>query len=329
MEKVVTVLPHMPPPSHRRRRGFTLIELLVVIAIIAILIGLLLPAVQKVRESAARTKCANNLKQIGIGLHLYQDTYKKLPTGFMYDVVAATPPNTAATSGWSWATLIMPYIEQGNLFGSNGLGVDVRLQNGPKTSTSATIVGALQTKINLYRCPSDTMSDLNPLYTVQYGGGTSSTTTTAATNNYVCNRFVLGPRTGTITSADPLSIEGIRDGASNTILIGERDGTFGNGALFVYGSSASNFYGMMGAKLNELPPTGTAQWTGENQRYIFRSLHTGGMQFCMGDGRVIFIRDTISNDPSENPTGFPTINTSYTAQRLMAPNDRQPVTIDD
>src|SRR5262249_12102194 len=87
-----------------RRQGFTLVELLVVIAIIALLIGLLLPAVQRVRESGNRTHCANNIKQLGLALHLYHDTYKVLPPSRLGDQQA------------TWAVLILPYIEQRNLY---------------------------------------------------------------------------------------------------------------------------------------------------------------------------------------------------------------------
>jgi prepilin-type N-terminal cleavage/methylation domain-containing protein len=102
---------------NRRRFGFTLIELLVVIAIIGVLISLLLPAVQKVREAANRTECLNNLKQIGLALHNYHDTHKSLPFGKGPNYVKSRP-GSAAYARWSAHSQLLPYIEQDNLYRS-------------------------------------------------------------------------------------------------------------------------------------------------------------------------------------------------------------------
>src|SRR5690349_8961717 len=109
--------PCSPPPP---RRGFTLIELLVVIAIIAVLIGLLLPAVQKVREAAARTKCANNLKQLGLGMHNYHDVYNGFPSAGWGWFWVGDPIRSGRGQPGGWVYSILPFVEQGPLYDLGG-----------------------------------------------------------------------------------------------------------------------------------------------------------------------------------------------------------------
>jgi prepilin-type N-terminal cleavage/methylation domain-containing protein/prepilin-type processing-associated H-X9-DG protein len=217
-----------------RRHAFALIELLVVIAIIAVLIGLLLPAVQKVREAAALQKCSNNLKQIGLALHGYHDNNNVFPPGYVDgNTNPDSTPDNDVGPGWGWAAFLLPHLEQGNVY--NRIKFNVAVGTGVNTQIS------LQS-LAVFLCPSDPLHQPVPVYDSYFDDPIA----TVAHGNYLgcsgweeCFNGAGGnPQPG--VGQDGLSggfgaagvglfyrnsrntFNSVTDGLSNTIFVGER-----------------------------------------------------------------------------------------------------------
>lgn len=307
------------------KRGFTLIELLVVIAIIAILIGLLLPAVQKVREAAARMSCQNNLKQISLAAMNFESAYQYLPSGLEQ---SGSSPGLDASQNSLLGTLanILPYIEQGNAYSLIPSPMFQTTYNGPwwgSISLGATgpAVTAARTQIKPYICPSDgdQYNQANGVFigmtidgSTLYGyynanGGNAATGTApdvrpAGRSNYIGCAGQFGasyPFQGIFFLNSRTKLTDITDGTSNTLMFGETLG----GA-----ETGQRDYSLTWAGAGALPtywglPT-PAQW------YTFGSKHTGVVQFGYGDGSVRSIRKGIPGlnylaDPAQNPIASP------------------------
>jgi len=284
--------------SSVRRAGFTLVELLVVIAIIAILIGLLVPAVQKVRSMASRTICQNNLRQIAIGLNNYQTQIGSFPPA--YSAPAVTPP----VPGWGWGTYLLPFIEQGAIFNA----MDPFNQTFGGGSNPAVANNYTQLPIKTYRCAADNGTDLNTLRL--------SPTNAFATSNY---RAVAGT-SATGTNAYPPTFSPDQDmggvmyqnssiktyailaGLSNTMLVGEC--TFNPNAIPTngpprYGAIWAGMTGLSGAGPTNFEGARVSDvmwWVDQSQSFIngsnpqsFSSLHDGGAFFAFCDGTVRFV----------------------------------------
>ncbi len=276
-------------------RGFTLVELLVVIAVIGVLVGLLLPAVQAVREAARRTQCANNLKQIGVAFQNYHSAFRVFPSGY---IAGAPYPDT--TPGWGWAALLLPMIEETGLHQA----IDFRLPiEHPQNA-------AVKTLVSVYLCPTDQviledfmLTDENGADVVRaapasYAGsvGDDSSEADAMTGN------------GVLFRNSGIRIAQITDGAAHTTLVGERAWGHTNG---IWAGAPAGAVTRPGS-YNPWPlATATAPvLTLAHNNWInivsdadgglddFSSFHSDGVNLLYADGSVHFIH-SIVNDGQE------------------------------
>jgi len=308
----------MEPAGYRYRAGFTLIELLVVIAIIAVLIALLLPAVQQAREAARRSQCKNNLKQIGLALHNYHDTYRLFPPGYIdgHPSITGDPKH----GGWSWQAQILPQLEQGPLFEQFDFDFHPHGVPGTASDPAGLNQGLVATPQPVFSCP----SDVKPVTRSRHGSGTDGHVGAIALSSY-CG--VLGPYDGqgcttggdTVTTSvrntGLLIVNNCRrmgqivDGTSNTLAVGEvtylepqppsaeastvqvlygsvqQQGGPNCANRGRYGAGPFNHLRSMRQKLN-----GAA-----GLHRAFHSQHTGGAHFLVCDGSVRFVSENISH----------------------------------
>jgi len=312
----------------RRVRGFTLIELLVVIAIIAILIGLLLPAVQKVREAAARMSCQNNLKQMGLACHSFNDVYQRLPAALIHsgrynnaNNVNYQGPEISYTGQYkvynhTGFVALLPFIEQGSLFAqynyqlvgspSNPYGLPLGASPNPNQND---VVAA--TYIKVFNCPSDV--NPGPVYSRNpYTPSDFYTCVSARRSNYLFSTGAYTDYDADWTNTSPtargmfgnngaIAIGRVRDGTSNTIMIGESLQLWHNGSTVFgpyWGTGTHTSVHGRGYYSNFTPnyPYGACANNGNvtcTYAWGFSSFHSGVTNFVFGDGSVKAIRDGI------------------------------------
>jgi len=280
----------------RRSGGFTLVELLVVIAIIGVLVALLLPAVQAAREAARRSQCINNSKQIALALVNYHEVNNHFPSSYTTD------------KGWAWGTALLPFIEQPTMHDEL-----MSRPGGAINVWDPVMFDLMRTVIPDYRCPSDTMPDLNDK---RAPFGASRIT---ATSNYV---GVMGSTTvlkstyeqanGILYQNSRVRIKDITDGTTKTFLIGERDYTNHYASTWASGTNAPGNDWSSFRHLNTNPTyIGDISTFGGGlingiQDSAFSSLHSGGAIFALADGSARYVDENI--DATSDAVG-PTMGT--------------------
>ncbi len=320
------------------RSGFTLIELLVVIAIIATLVAILLPAVQQAREAARRSTCKNNLKQLGLAIHNYHDTYNAFPMGVSnHKAGCGGDPGTGnyvsdwdkRYATWTWQASIMPFVELGNIYDQVGVGT----QEAHIAMTSSSLRASLQTPQKVLNCPSDDGPDQNN-WGLRVVRADNESTYNVAKSNYVavhhhgpvtCNNTGSSvsttdfmnwandpPYDGIFAHSTSSKMRDVTDGLSNTLLVGERAWNLQiTGATDVpraanqfvsSGIARSNSNGGMSAVYGTgaigINQSGATDILQRYSRQGFSSKHKGGAQFCLGDGSVRFLSENIQLNTS-------------------------------
>ncbi|HET6572620.1 MAG TPA: DUF1559 domain-containing protein [Fimbriiglobus sp.] len=289
----------------RHRAGFTLIELLVVIAIIAILIGLLLPAVQKVREAAARSQCMNNIKQLGLAMHNHNDAFGTLPQG--------------VRAGWghSWTLDVLPFIEQDNLYKVCPTPFNDSGSFGGTDARSIAIRRLVRTPVKTFKCPSSpapaiesaNVNGLTGRATSNYlacAGGNARNDNRATNGMDRSNGMFIAVRydgTRWQNAKKPIAIQQVSDGTSNTVMVAEaeyelskaRGCTICDRFLYFHsdadGSGGSDFSEALGSTYYQMNNKGISN---NARECSFGSFHTGGINVGFGDGSVHFVSQSIS-----------------------------------
>ncbi|HEV3164008.1 MAG TPA: DUF1559 domain-containing protein [Isosphaeraceae bacterium] len=281
----------------RSRRGFTLIELLVVIAIIAVLIALLLPAVQGSREAARRAQCVNNLKQIGLALHNYEQTHLTFPFGYVSNFDAQ---GDDVGPGWGWASMLLPQLEQKTIY--DALNFDSAIEH------PANFTGRLPL-VSSFLCPSDSVQPF--WWAVNRDAATGAPRQNIcqiASSNYV-GMYGLGEPgpagEGVFFRNSKIDLRDITDGTSQTLTVGERShrlgeatwvGSVTNAIMFPTDNDNIGRYVTETSSGMVLGHAGEGVGPGDPRSDVnqFYSLHAGrGANFLFADGHVAFLKSTI------------------------------------